>query len=93
MTSEFVEKGMQRFERSCAICHGSPGTGEGLAAEALKKMPPSYHTEKLRKASDKYLFNVINDGPGIMPSFEKSLSDEEKWAIVAYIRQLQTRNP
>jgi len=92
ITPEFIERGRQRFENSCAMCHGSPGTGDGIATKSLKKLPPSYHTQKLRNVSDGYLFKVITEGPGSMPAFGHSLSEEERWALVAYIRELQSKN-
>ena len=51
--------------------------------------PPSYHTERLRSASDAHFIEVMTFGMGVMPSYERKVTPAERWAILAYIRALQ----
>jgi hypothetical protein len=53
------------------------------------RAPPSYHTDRLRKAPLGYLFNVMTDGFGAMPDYAAQIPAHDRWAIVAYIRALQ----
>ena len=51
--------------------------------------PPSYHTDRLRGASDGHFYAVITRGYGAMYSYADRLSPDDRWAVVAYIRALQ----
>jgi hypothetical protein len=51
--------------------------------------PPSYHTDRLRKAPDAHFYSVITNGYGMMYSYADRVAPADRWAIVAYIRALQ----
>ena len=51
--------------------------------------PPSYHTERLRKAPLGYFFDVMTNGFGAMPEYASQIPPRDRWNIVAYIRALQ----
>jgi len=51
--------------------------------------PPSYTTERLRKAPLGYFFDVITNGFGAMPDYSAQISPRDRWNIVAYVRALQ----
>lgn len=51
--------------------------------------PPSYHTDRLRAAPGRYLFDVITQGYGVMYPYAARVEPRDRWAIVAYIRALQ----
>jgi hypothetical protein len=70
-------------------CHGMSGYGDGMVVQRGFLAPPSYHIEKLRKASDQHFFDVITNGYGAMYSYSYRVTFSERWAIVSYIRALQ----
>jgi mono/diheme cytochrome c family protein len=51
--------------------------------------PPSYHSDRLRGVSDRYIFDVVTHGYGIMTSYADRIPPADRWAIVAYVRALQ----
>ena len=51
--------------------------------------PPSYHIDRLRKAADGYIFDVITHGHGAMPDYASQIPRDDRWAIIAYVRALQ----
>jgi hypothetical protein len=51
--------------------------------------PPSYHTERLRKAPLGYFFDVMTNGFGAMQDYASQIPPRDRWTIVAYIRALQ----
>lgn len=85
----FMERGRERFQIFCAICHDPLGTGHGIIVERGYARPPSYHQQRLREAPVGYLFDVISVGRGAMPSYATQIPPEDRWAIVAYLRSLQ----
>jgi mono/diheme cytochrome c family protein len=51
--------------------------------------PPSYHTDRLRRAPVQHFYDVITNGYGAMYSFADRVQPTDRWAIAAYIRALQ----
>ena len=84
-----LERGRERFEIVCAPCHSPVGDGDGTVVRRGFPRPPSYHEERLRAAPDRYLFDVITNGHGVMYSYADRVAPDDRWAIVAYIRALQ----
>ena len=86
-------KGEALYRRYCRGCHGEEGRGDGLVF-----MP---HVNNLTKKGyidtlpDSYLLLAIRKGgPGIgkssyMPSFEETLTPEQMYDLIAYIRSLR----
>ena len=94
-SSEHLEKGKFLFLKFCAHCHGSRGGGDGFNAEFLDKDPVELSNPKfLANRSNEKLFRVISMGGAkvkksyLMPAFGYTLSEEEIWSLVAFIRYL-----
>jgi hypothetical protein len=51
--------------------------------------PPSFHTDRLRRAPAGHFFDVMTRGYGVMYPFASRISPADRWAITAYIRALQ----
>jgi len=88
-TMATLARGRERFEIVCSPCHSVVGDGDGTVVRRGFPRPPSYHQERLRAAPDRYLFDVITNGHGVMYSYADRVAPEDRWAIVAYIRALQ----
>ena len=89
ITRALLERGRQRFEIYCAVCHGRTGEGNGMIVQRGFPAPPSYHIDRLRQAPAGHLFDVITRGYGVMYSQASRVEPRDRWAIVAYIRALQ----
>ena len=89
ITREVLDRGQQRFNIYCSPCHDRLGTGLGMVVRRGYRRPPSYHIERLRKASVGYIFDVVTDGFGAMPDYAAQIDPHDRWAIVAYVRVLQ----
>jgi mono/diheme cytochrome c family protein len=82
-------RGQQRYTIYCLPCHSALGDGQGPVVRHGFPAPPSYHIERLREAADRYLYDVITHGHGVMYSYADRIKPTDRWAIVAYIRALQ----
>lgn len=89
VTEQVLERGRQRFDVFCTPCHSRMGDGNGTVVQRGFTQPPSYHTDRLRKAPLGYFFNVITEGFGAMPDYAAQIPARDRWDIVAYIRALQ----
>ena len=94
LTKELIERGRNRYEIYCIVCHGPAGTGDGMVVRRGFPQPPTYHDDRLRNAPVGHFFDVMTNGWGRMNSYADKLSAADRWAVVSYIRALQeSRNP
>ena len=89
ITRDVLARGQERFNIYCSPCHDRLGTGDGMVVRRGFRKPPSYHIDRLRQASDGYIFDVITNGFGAMPDYAAQVAPRDRWAIVAYVRALQ----
>jgi mono/diheme cytochrome c family protein len=89
ITRAVIDRGQQRFDIYCAVCHGRLGNGEGMVVQRGFVKPPSFHIDRLRSAVDGHFYQVISNGYGAMFSYAERVAPEDRWMIVAYIRALQ----
>lgn len=91
LTMEVMERGQDRYNIYCAVCHGLAGDGKGIIMTGpYGYVPaPTYHSELLRARKDGYLFDAISYGVRSMPGYGQQIAVADRWAIVAYVRALQ----
>jgi hypothetical protein len=89
VTRPVLERGRERYDIFCAVCHDRLGTGQGMIVQRGFPRPPTYHSDRLRNAPVGYLFEVITRGHGAMPEHAAQIPPRDRYAIVAYLRVLQ----
>ena len=83
---ELAAGGRKLFQKNCAECHGSNGSGMETKHSADLQLPV------VRQQTDGTLFWKITNGNARkgMPSFSK-LPEQQRWQLVLYIRTLKTQ--
>jgi mono/diheme cytochrome c family protein len=89
LTPELLQRGQERFDIYCAVCHGVTGAGDGEVVQRGFPAPPSYHGDRLRNAPLGHFYDVITNGYGVMYSYASRIEPQDRWAIAVYIRALQ----
>jgi mono/diheme cytochrome c family protein len=89
LTAARIDRGRERFNIHCAVCHGFSGAGDGMIVQRGFPPPPSFHSDRLRAAPAGHFFDVMTRGYGVMYSYASRVSPEDRWAIVAYVRAIQ----
>jgi mono/diheme cytochrome c family protein len=79
------------YNNTCAPCHGEKGRGDGPAAVALNPKPADHTSATVQAECDGSLFWKISEGKGPMPQFKKSLSVQQRWMLINYIRTLKRK--
>lgn len=87
-----VETGKKLFAQQCATCHGNSGKGDGPAGKYLGKPLPDFTTAEFQEQTDGEIFWKITTGKAPMPTFEKMLTDEQRWQVINFIRSLSTED-
>ncbi len=86
-TKEVMKNGQGMYNVYCAVCHGKMGEGDGSVTPNFPR-PPSLQSEKIRDYKDGQIFHIMTLGQNLMPAYADRVSEEERWAIVHYIRAL-----
>ncbi|MCY3593745.1 MAG: cytochrome c, partial [Bacteroidetes bacterium] len=89
-TVEFANRGRERYDIYCSVCHGVAGDGQGIVMTGgYGFVPIGFHNDRLRTIEDGYLYEVISQGVRTMPAYAQQIPIADRWAIVAYVRALQ----
>ena len=89
-TPAVIEQGRRVFAAHCAACHGPTGRGDGPASAGMLPPPADLTGVHTRQHTDGDLFWWITHGIDgtAMPAFGDVLTEEERWAVIRFIRQL-----
>ncbi|MEQ9617973.1 MAG: cytochrome c [Deltaproteobacteria bacterium] len=88
-TPESVENGQEAYNTYCIVCHGPEGKGDG---PVIKRgfYPLNLASPGVIGRTDGYIYAYIRYGGKVMmPSYRESITAEEAWDVVNYVRKLQ----
>lgn len=84
--STSLANGRKYYTINCAVCHGMTGRGDGTAIR-YGVFPFPIAPSPIPR-SDGYIFGIIRNGRGNMPSYNR-IEERDRWDVVNYIRALQ----
>ena len=90
-TPETIADGKEAFSHYCVACHGMDGQNTGVPFVGHISPPiPSLASPEVQRYTDGQLKWVIDYGiwPSGMPGSKGTLSDDEIWSIVVFLRHL-----
>lgn len=90
LSEETLAEGKILYNRYCLNCHGEKGDGQGfLYVEKLYPYPPaSLVNDKIVSIADGEIFHTITYGYGVMGAHGSMIGPDERWEIIAYIREM-----
>ena len=87
-----ISEGAALYPEHCAACHGPDGKGDGAAGKALPVPPADLTAPHLWAHSDGEMFwwlahgIAAPNGKPAMPGFADSLSEDQRWSLIDFIR-------
>jgi mono/diheme cytochrome c family protein len=92
--SALVAKGFGHYHEMCVTCHGAPGKIPDEFAKGLNPHAPNL-AQSTQDMDPSEMFLVVKDGIKMtgMPGFTSTHNDSELWAIVAFLKRIQTMSP
>lgn len=88
-TKEVFAQGKAAFSDRCAVCHGPVGNGVGSLTAAYGAKPANLQSQQFRDYADGQIYWAIVNGKNAMPSQAADLTEDQRWAVVHYVRALQ----
>jgi hypothetical protein len=85
---ESRKAGERIYSLNCISCHGTPGKGNYIN---LVPPPGDPATEKIQRNSDGEIFYKVTTGRGPMPSFKNSLSTNDIWNVISFLRSFNSK--
>ena len=89
-----LANGRKLYQVNCTVCHGDLGDGKG----AMPQLNPGYafipaiNAAATQARTDGYLFGMLRNGRGLMPS-QNRIPEAMRWDVINYVRGLQGRYP
>jgi mono/diheme cytochrome c family protein len=84
-----LERGENRFNIYCAVCHGRTGAGNGITTQHGFVGVANFHQDKFRTMAAGEIFNTVTNGKGLMAPYGPQVKPKDRWAIIAWVRVLQ----
>ncbi len=85
-----ISRGLELYRGHCAVCHGVAGWGDGPAGAGLPRKPADLtapHTAQ-HTAGDMFWWLSRGIPAGGMPGFSGTLSEDDHWDLINFIRAL-----
>ncbi|MDQ0015541.1 mono/diheme cytochrome c family protein [Variovorax boronicumulans] len=91
---QLVARGAGCFRDKCVQCHGAPGVAQGDIGKSMQPLPgPLVDARQRWNASELYWVTKHGIKMSGMPAWEYRLSDEDLWAVVAFLERLPDMTP
>jgi mono/diheme cytochrome c family protein len=84
-----IERGQRLYQRNCTSCHGDSGAGDGPAASALPVKPTNLIVLAPQHSDGDFAWKITH-GRSAMPGWQASLSTQQIWDLVNFIKSLST---
>jgi len=86
---DLIRTGLIEYHEMCVVCHGAPGIRISPVGQGLNPSPPELADESAEGDAGE-LFWITKNGIKMtgMPAFGVTHSDEEIWAIVAFLKKM-----
>ena len=85
---ESLERGRQMFDIHCLVCHGPEGRGDGPVGKKFVPQPMDLTLDYVQTQPAGQLYYTISHGSIAMPFYRQSLSDEDRWNIINYVKKV-----
>jgi mono/diheme cytochrome c family protein len=89
-TPDAIALGEGLYKQNCERCHGERGLGDGPATKFIRPAPKEIASADAQaRMSDGEIFFKISEGKRPMPPMKTTLSEEDRWRIVHFVRTLR----
>ena len=87
-----VARGKEAYFNFCVQCHGPKADGNGTVGQSFAPLPTNLTGPQVLEQSDGELFLKISLGFGRHPALASTVSGQDRWAIIRYLRALKGKS-
>ena len=87
-TPEILERGRTAYGYFCVMCHGSKFDGNGTVGQSFSPLPADLRSAYVQDQTDGVVFYKISLGYKRHPPLASTVDENDRWAIITYIRSL-----
>lgn len=94
-SSDQIKEGGRLFNIYCGICHGEKMDGNGPLYKSGKfaAMPANLvNGDYYKFLKPGMIYHTIMYGKNMMGPYSSQLNDHQRWEVIAYIKQFQSKN-
>jgi len=88
-TSKMVVWGGERYQLYCVHCHGPMLDGNGTVGQSFAPLPSNLKSPQVQDQSDGEMFYKMRFGFNRHPPLYATMTNDETWAIVRYVRSMR----
>lgn len=88
-TPAMLEEGKALYTMYCQHCHGAKAGGDGKVADKYPGVA-NLKGDAYKNITEGHIFHVITYGKGLMGSHGSQVSEEDRWKIAKYVKNLQS---
>jgi hypothetical protein len=68
---------------NCKSCHGDPGKANHAKLDPIPRDPA---TPEYQIHTDGDMYFILSTGRGLMPNFSTTLTEEQRWQVISFVR-------
>ncbi|MBK5279235.1 MAG: cytochrome c [Bacteroidia bacterium] len=87
-TKEIIGEGKILYGYYCQHCHGAKGAGDGKVSDKYAGVA-NLTGDAYKTITEGHIFHVITYGKGLMGAHGSQVSQEDRWKIAKYVKDLQ----
>jgi mono/diheme cytochrome c family protein len=87
-SQETINAGERAYGYYCIQCHGPEANGDGTVGQSFAPLPADLRSPAVQKQGDGVLFYRIGLGYKRHPPLAYTVTAEDRWAVIAYMRSL-----
>ena len=94
-SDEARERGRLIFKQNCVLCHGERADGNGVRSKGLSGKAANFSSTEWREnVTPRFVFKILSEGERgtSMPAWP-TLTEDQKWDVVAYVLSVAERGP
>jgi len=89
--ADTLEQGEDAYKYFCIQCHGPLADGFGTVGQSFAPLPTNLKDKAVQRQTDGQLFVKIGLGYRRHPPLASTVSEEDRWALVHFLRNLETK--
>lgn len=87
----WLRRGEEAYGFYCSMCHGPRADGMGTVGQSFEPLPADLSSPQVQSLTDGELFGIISLGSKRSPPLASTIAEDDRWAIVLYVRSLENK--